>query len=179
MNLCSNTILEFKFNGKTHYALVYQVKEDGRALCFRVVQKQKLSMKYIPIYKADGEGFEYQVQYGCKFVLPDECYKRQVGLCSCDVMETVKQKYEELPSLSSLIEERKKLQKEIKSMPQKEAKQISARYNELNQIINDRSATFLQEKPKSKVISKYSNYRVVPDKAGVRTVFQGGKVSPK
>lgn len=179
MNLCNNTILEFKYNGKTHHALVCGVKEDGRVLCFRVVQKQKLSSKYIPIYKADGKKFEYQVQYGCKFVLPDECYKRQVGTCSCDVMETVKQKYAELPSLSSLIEEYKKLQKEIKSMPQKEGKKRLARYNELNQIVNDRSAIFLQETPKNKVRNKYSSYHVVPDKTGIRTIYQGGKVSPK
>ena len=179
LSLCRNTILEFKYNGKTHHALVYGVREDGRVLCFRVVQKQKLSKKYIPIYRSDGESFNYQVQYGCRFVLPDGCYTRQVGTCSCNVMETIKKKCAELPSLASLIEEYKNLQKKIKTMPPKEAKELSARYNKLNQTINDRSAVFLQEKPKSKVRNKYSNYRVVPDKAGIRTVCQGGKVSPK
>lgn len=179
MNLCSNTILEFKYNGKTHHALVSEVRETGHVLCFRVVKKQKLSKKYIPIYKVDGKSFEYQVQYGCKFVLPEECFKRQIGICSCNEMETIRQKYAELPSLSSLIEEQQKLQKEIKSTLKKDAKKLFARYNELNQIINDRSAIFLQEKARNKVVNKYSNYRVTPDKAGIRTICQGGKVSPK
>ena len=179
MKLCSNAILEFKYNGKTHHALLYKVREDGKIVCFRVVLKQKMSKKYIPIYRADGESFVYQVQYGCKFILPEGCYKKQVGMCSASVMEDVYKKYTELPSLNQLIEERKKLQMEIKNLSGKEAKSTFGRIDALNQTINDRSAIFLEEKPKSNVRNKYSNYQTLPDKAGIRKIYQGGKVSPK
>ena len=179
MNLSSNTILEFKYNGKTHHALIYKVREDGEIVCFRVVQKQKISKKYIPIYRSDGESFVYQVQYGCKFLLPEGCYKKQVGVCPSGVMEEVHKKYAELPSLNQLIAERKKLQMGIKGLSAKEIKCISAQIDALNQTINDRSAIFLEEKPKSNVRNKYSNYRILPDKSGIRAVCQGGKVSPK
>ena len=177
MTIKKNAILEFRHNGKTHYALVYGIKEDGSILCFRVVQEQRISQNYIPIYDFDGESFKYQVQYGCRFLLPDGCYKKQIGTCSCDIVEMAKKKHAELPVLSSLIEEQKKLHEKIKKLSPKDAKELRTQYNELTKMINDRSTGFLQKK--TKISDKYSNYRTVPDKDGIRTIYQGGKTSPK
>ena len=178
MTINSNAILKFKHNGKIHHALVYRIKEDGSILCFRVVQKQRITQNYIPIYDSDGVNFKYQVQYGCRFTLPAGCYKKQVDTCSSNVVEKVMKKHSELPSLPSLIDEQKELYDNLKRLSPKDTKGLRKKYNELTQIINDRSTVFLQETPKTKA-NKYRNYRTVPDKEGIRIIYQGGKVSPK
>ena len=119
------------------------------------------------------------MQYGCRFILPEECRVKIICHCEDGFTKVVADEYNKLPLLSSLKEERDQLQKEMKQLSQKDKKRIVSRYNELNQIINDRSTTFLMEGTKSKVRNKYSNFRTVPDKNGIRKVCSGGKVSPK
>ena len=172
-------VLEFSYNKKTHFALVANVLNDGKVLCYRVVQKQKESNNYIPILNEDGSNTGYQVQYACRFVLPNGRFKKKILKCPSEIIELVEEKFFELPQLSDLKTEFKKLREEMKHQSPAQEKELRHRYNELADLINERQCVFLEEMPKSKITNKYSNFHRVPDKQGIRVLSQGGKVSPK
>ena len=177
-----NTVLEFVHNKKTHYALVFAVQDDGSALCYHVVETQKISSEYIPITNEDGSHTGYQIKYASIFILPNGKFKKKILVCPADVIEAAKNKYAELPKLSELKAERGQLRQQMQGCPVKEWKKLRQRCKELTNAIEDRNCVFLQSTPKQGKREKhdmYSNFRKVPNRSGIRTIVQGGKVSPK
>ena len=162
-----------------HFALVADVLNDGKIVCYRVVQKQKTSDKYITILDENGSNTGYQVQYACRFALPNGHFRKKILKCSPEIVELAEKKYSKLPQLSDLKTEFKQLREAMKHQSPTREKEFRYRYNELADLINERQCVFLEELPKSKVTNKYSNFHRIPDKQGIRVLAQGGKVSPK
>jgi len=171
-------VIEFKYNGNIHNALVFQTTNEGKLLCYRLVRKTKQTDKYFPVLMSDGTNSKYQVQFACRFILPSESYKKILFYCHPDTLKEAARRYNELPPLAELIVERKNLFGKLKSAPSEERKAIQNKLNQINMMINDKSTMFLH-KGKGKTENQYNNYRVVPDKDGIRSILQGGSTSPK
>lgn len=172
-----NAIIEFKYNGKVHNALVFQITEDEKLCCYRLVRKTKESKQYFPLIKANGSSSEFQIFYGCRFILPSTIKKRILFYSHPSSLKEAERRYKELPSMTDLAAELKRLKEELKIATPEETKSIQAKISSLTMTINGRGTAFLRD-GKRKKESKYSNYRLVPNNAGIRKL-PGGRTSPK
>lgn len=138
------------------------------------MRKKVEEEEYITINGDNGEPTIYKVLFASRFILPKNRFDEVILQCPVETIIEANKRYSELPPLSALEEEYRRLYKSMKKSPPKGKK---ATLSKLAGQINARKCLFLAGDDPSK--NKYSNYRVVPNRNGIIAVYQGGGCSGK
>ena len=84
-----------------------------RAICYRVTRKKVDGEEYITINGDNGEPTIYKVLFASRFLLPKNRFDEVILQCSVETIIEANKKYAELPSLSSVEEEYRKMYESI------------------------------------------------------------------
>ena len=167
-------MVQFTWNSEKHLCVIAGVDAKQRAICYRVTQKKVYEEEYITINKGNGKPTNYKVLFASRFILPKNRFDEVILQCPVETIIEANKKHSELPPLSSLEEVYRRLYESMRNTPPK-IKQ--AALSKIAGQINARKCLFLLGDNPSN--NKYSNYRVVPNKNGISSVYQGGGRSSK
>lgn len=172
-----NNIIEFNINSNNYLALCIQYLSTDEVLCFRISKKEKESQFAHKIYLLDGSYSGYRIEYPCLFRLNISRIKKRIMVCSDNDVKQAIVLYKLLPSIESLKKQANDMLKEMKNPSVSQKKSLRRKYNALVQLINKR--TCIEFYVTEKQNGKYSNFKRIPNKDGIKHIYQGGTCSPK
>ena len=178
-----NSVVEFTCNSRKYMCVIASVSLDNRAVCFRVISsinKKKTDEQFVAIDDNAGKKTDFLIDYRSRFYLPNNRFDKVMFKCSADDVAVAAARYSKLPLLSELVDNYNKLYAQIRQLSPKDSKDKRKALNRLADEINARKCIFLFLENKGvEKNKKYRNYRIVPDKNGISSVYQGGGCSGK
>lgn len=174
-----NAVLAFNRYNRQCFALCYAVGKDNKILCYRVRKTSTPGKKNLYyINDKNGQFTGYVVEYACRFQIPAHWIKQKLLRCDPAVAAEAHRLYATVPPLPELEAEYKELREKYKRAKEKSTLR---RMNEVNELINARKLHFLTARPQAPTGRKdaYSNYKTLPNRDGISTIFRGGGCSSK